>query len=291
MIDTRISFTPDPTLYPFTSRWFESSVGPIHYIDEGEGRTLVLMHGNPDWSFLYHKMIPILSDHFRCIAMDYPGFGLSTHPKDYSYLPSAHGKVVTELIEHLDVQDALLLGQDWGGPIGMDVASRSAERFTGLIMGNTFAWPADDRQQRIFSKVTGTGLVQKQIMKRHLFVKRIMKALLQAPISDTAFAHYVETAPTPESRIGHAVFPAAIVGEERWLGDVERRVAENLSDRPMLFIMGMKDKILTSKSFLEKWEEKWPHATWIRLPDAGHFFQEDAPNEAAAAIIDKYAAG
>ena len=60
-----VDFTPDPTLYPFESRWFESSVGPVHYIDEGQGQTLFLMHGNPDWSFLYRKMIPLLSEHFK----------------------------------------------------------------------------------------------------------------------------------------------------------------------------------------------------------------------------------
>jgi len=85
-----VEFTPDPQLYPFESRWFDSSVGRIHYIDEGEGRPILLMHGNPDWSFLYRKMIPVLTPHFRCIAMDYPGFGLSVHPADYEYLPSEH---------------------------------------------------------------------------------------------------------------------------------------------------------------------------------------------------------
>ena len=81
-----VDFTPDPELFPFESRWFDSSVGPIHYIDEGEGRPLILFHGNPDWSFLYRNMVIELRDRFRCIAMDYPGFGLSAHPGDgYGY--------------------------------------------------------------------------------------------------------------------------------------------------------------------------------------------------------------
>ena len=127
-----VDFTPNPELYPFTSKWFESSVGRVHYIDEGSGRPLLLMHGNPDWSFLYRKMIPLLTPHFRTISMDYPGFGLSVHPAGYDYLPSSHAKVVAELVEHLDLQDAVLVGQDWGGPIGFDVASRMPDRFTGL---------------------------------------------------------------------------------------------------------------------------------------------------------------
>ncbi len=133
-----VDFTPDPNLFPFESNWFDSSVGRIHYVDEGEGRPILLMHGNPDWSFLYRKMIPQLAGRFRCIAMDYPGFGLSVHPAGYGYLPREHAAVVSEFVEHLDLQDAILMGQDWGGPIGMDVASRNPDRFTGLVLGNTF---------------------------------------------------------------------------------------------------------------------------------------------------------
>ena len=106
-----VDFTPNPALYPFESQWFESSVGRIHYLDEGERRPLLLMHGNPDWSFLYREMIPLLSEHFRCIAIDYPGFGLSVHPAGYSYLPSAQAEVVAELVEYLDLEDAVLVGQ------------------------------------------------------------------------------------------------------------------------------------------------------------------------------------
>ena len=72
-----IDFTPDPELFPFESLWFDSSVGPVHYIDEGDGPTLLLLHGNPDWSFLYRKIVSALSDSFRCVVPDSPGFGLS----------------------------------------------------------------------------------------------------------------------------------------------------------------------------------------------------------------------
>ena len=246
------------------------------------------MHGNPDWSFLYRNMIPLLSQTFRCVAMDYPGFGLSVHPDGYGYLPSEHGAIVTELVDHLDLQNAILMGQDWGGPIGMDVASRSPERFTALIMGNTFFFPSTFPVMRMFSRVLGTTFMQKQIVRRNLFVNRIMKWALQEPINDAEFAHYIDVAPTPESRIGHAVFPKAIIGEERWLAELERRVDATLLDRPMLLTMGLKDKPMTTKAFLAKWTEKFPDATRVDLPKAGHYFQEDAPEEVVAAILEKY---
>ena len=85
-----VDFKPSPTLFPFESRWFPSAVGPIHYVDEGEGRPIFLMHGNPDWSFLYRRIILGLRDRFRCVAADYPGFGLSVHPEGYEYTPAEH---------------------------------------------------------------------------------------------------------------------------------------------------------------------------------------------------------
>ena len=286
----QIDFTPDSDLYPFESRWFETSVGPIHYLDEGEGRPLLLMHGNPDWSFLYRKMIPLLAPHFRCIAMDYPGFGLSVHPAGYSYLPNEHAAVVAELVEHLDLTDAVLVGQDWGGPIGFDVASRMPDRFTGLVAGNTMMWAATPfLMQRTFSKLTGLGFVQRSLMKRHTFVKRIMPSLLQADMTDDEMRHYLDVAPTPHSRTGHAVFPKAIDGEAAWLNELEARVTANLADTPMLRIMGMKDVPLTTKAYLRKWDEMWPDATKLDLPNAGHFWQEDEPVAAANAIIRAYA--
>lgn len=286
----QIDFTPDPALYPFESRWFDSSVGPIHYLDEGEGRPLLLMHGNPDWSFLYRKMMPLLAPHFRCIAMDYPGFGLSVHPAGYGYLPSEHAAVVTELVEHLDLANAVLVGQDWGGPIGFDVASRMPDRFTGLVAGNTMMWAATPfLMQRTFSKLTGLEFVQRSLMKRHTFVKRIMPSLLQVDVTEDEMRHYRDVAPTPHSRTGHAVFPKAIVGETAWLNQLEARVTATLSDTPMLRIMGMKDVPLTTKAYLRKWDEIWPDATKLDLPNAGHFWQEDEPVAAANAIIHAYA--
>lgn len=286
-----VPFSPNPELYPFESRWFGSSVGRIHYLDEGNGRPLLLMHGNPDWSFLYRKMIPLLAPHFRCIAIDYPGFGLSVHPAEYSYLPSAHAQIVGELVEHLDLRDAVVVGQDWGGPIGYDVASRMPERFTGLVAGNTMMWAATPFFiQRTFSKMFAVGAVKRFVKKHHLFVRWIMPALLTEKPTSEEVRHYLDVAPTPHSRIGHVSFPAAIVGETQWLEALEARVKANLGDRPMLRIMGLKDVPLTTKAYLAKWDELWPNLTKVDLPKAGHFWQEDEPVAAAQAIISAYAA-
>lgn len=117
-----IEFAPDPSLYPFSSQWFESSAGRIHYVDEGHGTPILLCHGNATWSFLYREIICQLRGHFRCIAPDYLGFGLSDRPDGFGYTIEEHAKVVGELVDHLQLDSFLTMGHDWGGPISMAVA-------------------------------------------------------------------------------------------------------------------------------------------------------------------------
>ena len=200
--DGIVDFFPDRELFPFESRWFASTVGPVHYIDEGEGPVVLLMHGNPDWSFLYRDIIKALGPDVRCIAPDYPGFGLSVHPEAYGYMPVDHAAVVLELVEHLDLDDVVVMGQDWGGPISMDVASRVPDRIKGLVMANTWFWPTEDRTMRVFSKVMGSAPFQALIKKRNFLVKVAMKQALRTKVSPLAFAHYTDVLPTPESRKG-----------------------------------------------------------------------------------------
>jgi len=284
-----VDFTPDPALYPFKSRWFDSSVGPVHYIDEGQGQTLFLMHGNPDWSFLYRKMIPILSADFRCIAPDLPGFGLSAHPEGYSYMPEEHANIMGELVDHLDLTDMIVMGQDWGGPISIDMASRRPARVSGLVYGNTNFWPPDARMPTLFSKLMGTRLFQWLIKEKNILPGFILKSMLQAPISKAEHAHYKDVFPTPESRLGPALFPIAILSAEPWFKELEPRVRKELTDLPMLLLFGRKDPVLGDKATSDRWLEAFPHATMLELPDAGHFFQHDDPEQTSKAIIEKYA--
>jgi len=279
-----VDFTPDPDLFPFGSRWFDSSVGPVHYIDEGTGPTLLLMHGNPDWSFLYRKIVTALRDDFRCVVPDYPGFGLSVHPIGYGYTPAEHAVVVGELVDHLDLRDMVVMGQDWGGPIGMDIASRRAERVRGLVMGNTWFWPEQGRMVTTFSKVMGSRPIQHLIKRRNFFVSPLMKRSLRADLSDEEFAHYTDVVPTPASREGIAVFPIEITRSHPWLGELEARVADTLADKPVVLMFGRKDPALASDSIIDRWRTRFPGATYIDLPDAGHYIQEDAPDEIVAAI-------
>lgn len=279
-----IDFTPDPTLYPFESKWFDSSVGPLHYIDEGVGRSLLLLHGNPDWSFLYRKIVAELRQSFRCVVPDYPGFGLSAHPENYGYSAAEHAEVVGELVDHLDLADMIVMGQDWGGPIGMDIASRRTDRIAGLVMGNTWFWPASDRMMKVFSRGMGLPPTQWLITHKNFFVNGLMKRTLQVDLTDKEFAHYTDVVPTPESRAGIAEFPKQIIDAGPWLAELEHRVKRGLTDKPVILIFGRKDPALASESTIAHWLDTFANAEYIDLPEAGHYIQEDAPEEIVSAI-------
>ncbi len=286
--DGVVDFTPSPEHFPFESRWFDSSVGPVHYIDEGTGTPLLLMHGNPDWSFLYRKIVAGLRDRFRCVALDYPGFGLSVHPTGYGYTPAEHAAVTQELVEHLGLDGMVVMGQDWGGPIGLDVASRLPDRVAGLVMGNTWFWPAEARMMRSFSWMMSTGFMQRQILDRNLFVNLIMKRMVRAKLSEDELRHYRDVVPTPEHRKGIAEFPVQIRASGPWLAELEHRVKAALAGKPTLLIFGRKDPGLGSEAVIGVWRRTFPEATFVELPDAGHFIQEDAPEEIVAAIGDVF---
>lgn len=287
-----VDFVPDPTLYPFTSRWFDSPVGPVHYVDEGTGRPLLLLHGNPDWSFLYRRMIADLRREYRCIAPDYPGFGLSAHPASgYGYTPAEHAEVVGALVDHLDLRGAVVFGQDWGGPIGLEVASRRPDRFDGLVMANTWFWPADDAVLERFSAVMSSRLLQWLIVNRNLFVTPLMRRTVKRPLSDAEFAHYTDVVPTPAHRTGIAEFPRQIRGAHDWLAALERRVQARLSDKTVALAFGRRDVAFGRAAVVERWRRSFPTATVLHLPGADHYVQEDAPDRLVELIRRTFPVG
>src|SRR5947208_3501095 len=160
------------TLYPFEDRYAEIGGGRVHYVDEGSGPPLLLLHGNPTWSFLYRDVIKGLRDGFRCIAPDYPGFGLSRPAPGYGYTPAEHADVLERLVLELDLKDVTMMVQDWGGPIGFSVATRHPDRFAGFVIGNTWAWPKADPFTRLFSLVLGGPIGGYLILRRNLFVEK-----------------------------------------------------------------------------------------------------------------------
>jgi haloalkane dehalogenase len=275
-------FTPDQRLFPFESRWFESSVGRVHYIDEGQGEPILFLHGNPTWSFLYRGIIIRLKKKYRCIAVDYPGFGLSVHPVNYGYTAAEHAGIVQELVRHLDLTDLTVMGQDWGGPIGMRLAVDELPRLRALVMGNTWYWPIDTLAMKAFAYVMSSAPMQSQIINRNFFVEKIMPMAVKHRLADEVMHHYREALPSPKSRMGAAEFPRQLIDASLWLGDLSDEVADKLRNVPLLLVWGIHD-IAFPRQYMGRFRDDFRMVTVQRL-DAKHYIQEDAPAEIAESI-------
>lgn len=282
-------FTPDPELYPFTSRWFDSSRGRVHYIDEGTGPVIVFFHGNPTWSFLYRNIIAGLRDRFRCIAPDYLGFGLSERPSEFTYRIDEHASVMGELVDHLELDRYLSMGQDWGGPISMAVGTDRADRVRGVVLGNTWFWPTSELSTKVFSVVMGSPPMQWAITNRNFFVERMIPAGTSTSLDDAVMEHYRGVQPTPQDRAGVARMPKEILAARPLLEKLSRDVPAKLGSKPALFVWGMKDFAFRPGPNLPRMREAFPDHVVVELAEANHFMQEDAPGQIAEAIIDRFA--
>lgn len=279
-----VRFEPSPALYPFESRWHQSPVGRVHYLDEGRGRPILFLHGNPTWSFLYREIVKWLRPEFRCIAVDYPGFGLSDRPPGYGYTPAEHTDVVASLIEQLDLSDLVVMGQDWGGPIGLACAARMPDRVTGLVLGNTWFWPTDRLLNRLFSRFMSTRLMQRAIIERNFFVERLIPLGTVSSLPEEVMDHYRGVQPAPEARRGVAEFPRQLMAASEWLEELFHDVRRVLADRPTLLTWGMRDLAFSPRHFLPRFRSVFNDLVEVPLPAAKHFIQEDAPGEIAEAI-------
>ena len=277
-------FTPDPRVFPFRSRWFESRVGPVHYVDEGEGDPILFLHGNPTWSFLYRGIIIRLKSRFRCLAVDYPGFGLSVRPDAYGYTPADHALIVRDFIQKMDLRKLTIMGQDWGGPIGLRVAADEIGRLRGLVMGNTWLAPLDTWATKGFGYVMSMAPTQSQILNRNMLVERLMPMGVKHGLPEDVLHHYREAMPTPKSRVGAAELAIQLVSASSWLAKLRGDVETRLRNVPLLLTWGL-DDYLFGRTFMEHFRETFRTVELRRL-DAKHLIQEDAPGEIASAIGD-----
>jgi haloalkane dehalogenase len=270
-------------LYPFESRYAGVGGCRVHYVDEGDGPPLVMLHGNPTYSFLYREIVKGLRDRYRCIAVDYPGFGLSEPRAAYGFTPAEHAAVIEDLILKLDLSGITLMVQDWGGPIGFAAATRHPERFQGFVIGNTWAWPKTDPGTQLFSRALGGPIGRRLIINRNLFVEKILPGgVRRRPLSDRVMEAYRGPFPTPGSRVPTAVFPREILRSRPFLAEVEGRLPQ-VADRPALLVWPTKD-VAFREPERRRFESIFADHRTVPLEGAGHYIQEDAPEEIVAAI-------
>ncbi|MGO4542411.1 alpha/beta fold hydrolase [Paenibacillus sp. 2TAB19] len=279
-------FEVDPVEYPFKDHWLSYRDGHIHYIDEGQGPTVLLLHGNPTWSYLYRNVIKELRGEFRLVAPDYPGFGMSKAPAGYGFTPQEHSEAIYELIRQLDLKDLIVVVQDWGGPIGLHYAVRHRSNLRGIVVMNTWAWPARILPMRLFSLVMGGWPFGYWLQtRRNFFAKVIVPSGIfhTDKVTDQLRKAYTDPFQTPKSRIPTRMFPRQIRKARAWLSDTESKLS-NLSDLPARILWGTKDSAGFPLGQMNKWQSYLPLNETEILDDASHYLQEDRPDRVAAAI-------
>jgi haloalkane dehalogenase len=269
--------------FPFAPNYLEQDGLRMHYVDEGAGDPVLLLHGEPTWSYLYRKMIRALAEVGRAVAPDYFGFGRSDKPVDrdwYSY--DRHYESMERFAEELDLRDLTIVVQDWGGPIGLRLAVTHPDRVARLVIMNTGVGarraPSEEWLRfRDFVRRVGTDLQPGQLVK--------ITCVTELP--DEVVAAYDAPFPTPESKTGPVMFPELVATDfDHPSAPKMMEVREALSrwEKPALIVFSDSDPIFSPRDG-ERMAERIPGAEPAEtIAGAGHFLQEDKGEELGARI-------
>jgi len=288
MPDVAVALRPCDSPGPMhgQDRWVDLDGGArVHYVEAGRGQPLLMLHGNPTWSFLYRHLVFWLSARFRCIALDYPGFGLSPAPPGYGFTPREHSQVVERFVDALGLDGITLMVQDWGGPIGLGFAGRRPEHIRRLVIGNSWAWPiTGDPHFERFSRVMGGPLGRFLILNANFFVNFFIPQGIRRRkrLPPEVMAMYRLPFRRREARLPMVVFPREIRASAAYLAEVEAGLAR-LRDRPVLIVWGTADIAFRAQE-RKRFERLFPRHRTVVLERAGHYIQEDAPEDIIAAI-------
>lgn len=288
---------PYRSLYPFSSHFLERKGQQYHYVDEGEGETLVMLHGNPTWSFYFRNLVLALREHYRVIVPDHIGCGLSSKPddKDYDYRLKSRVDDLEALLQHLGVEDEIsIIAHDWGGMIGMAYAIRHPETIKRLVMMNTASFMLPEgkglpfrlwllRMIRPFASVAVRGFNlfawAATWMATNKGLPALVKRGLVAPYDSwhnrIATLRFVQDIPLSPKDPSYSICK-----------EVEDTQKERLGHVPLMLIWGEKDFVFDMDFFAE-WERRYPDAEVHRFPQAGHYILEDE-KEAVIPLVQEF---
>lgn len=266
------------TLYPFKRNSFDLESGHrMNYVDEGEGTAIVMVHGNPTWSFYYRNLVLGLRDKFRCIVPDHLGCGFSEKPQDYDYTLTNHINNLSALIRSLDLKRFHLVVHDWGGPIGIGMAESFLERLDKVVILNTSAFNSKRIPLRIRAcriPVFGTVAIQGFNAFAGLATSMAVKKRMKPEIKKGYILPYDNW----KNRIATLRFVQDIPVSPRELTYKRVKSIEDklplLKDKAMRIFWGGKD-FCFNDSFYKEWVKRFPDAEAIYYPDAGHYVLED----------------
>ncbi|MCC6553779.1 MAG: alpha/beta fold hydrolase [Polyangiaceae bacterium] len=286
--------------FPFRSRYLDVDGQRMHYVDEGAGEPILMLHGNPTWSYLYRHFIADLREDFRCVAPDHLGFGFSDKPRHGDYSMRAHMLRLQGFVNKLDLRDVTVVVQDWGGIIGLGWAVRNRRLVKRLVIMNTAGFPPPSKEALLGMNPVPWGLLMLYPLKipvlGEVFVQGLngfVKRLLPAGIShkerldSKVMQGYLDPYPTWASRRAHLASVRQIPFSTRhptWRLLQEIGAELDGWTVPTQLIWGMRDPVFVPW-FLEEFERRLPnHAPSVKLWDASHFLQDDTPEPIIATI-------
>lgn len=280
-------------LYPFESQFAEIDGHRYHYLDEGRGPVLLLVHGNPTWTFLWRDVIKGLRDRYRVIAVDHIGCGMSDKPSpdQYPYTLARRIEDLRRFVEQLDLCDVSLVAHDWGGAIGMGAAIEIPDRFRRFVLMNTAAFRAQRCPRRI--RLCHVPLLgQVAVQGFNLFIRAALRQAAEKPLAGPVREGLAAPYDSWGNRVAIYRFVCDIPLDPRHtsystLLRMEQEIGR-FRDHPVCLIWGMRDWCFTPE-FLQRFIEIFPAAEVHRLPDAGHYLIEDAPELVVPLIGDFFA--
>lgn len=279
-----MDFEADQELYPFTSHYMPLEAGQMHYIDEGSGEPVVMVHGNPDWSFSFRKVIQGLQSKFRCIALDHIGFGLSDKPNNWSYRVEEQAANFTAFVQSLELPPFHLMVNDWGGPIALRYAINHPANVKSLIIMNSWAWPVGHLPNFwLYSTIIGGPIGQYLIQKHHFFSNVLLKLAIhqKKQFTEPIHQHYLKPHHHEKERQGIWTFAREIRQATDLLQSLHDQLG-TIARLPTMLVWGLHDPAF-GKHFLRQWRLKLMNPEVVELEQAGHFPQEDQAQSVIAA--------
>jgi haloalkane dehalogenase len=283
-------------LYPFKSNYTEIKGIKFHYIDEGSGNPVLMIHGNPTWSFYFRSLIKYLSPEFRAIAPDHIGCGLSGKPdsSDYDYRLKSRVEDIDLFLSRLELTGKItLILHDWGGMIGMAYAVKNPEKISSVVIMNSAAFFPPDRNMkiplrlRIIRDISLIGNIA--VLGFNLFAKSALYMASYKGLSKDVKRGLIAPYNSWRNRIATLRFVQDIpLGKNDPSYDTVKYVDDNLhrlADIPMLICWGKHDFVFT-ENYLAEWRKRFPKAETHIFDNAGHYVLEDEPEKISSVIED-----
>lgn len=280
----------------------------MHYVDEGSGpETLLLLHGEPTWSYLFRQQIPVWAARHRVIAVDHMGFGKSAAPQDRTYWLQDHIDNLERFVFALDLRGLTLVMHDFGGPVGMGLAIRHPDRIKRVVSVNG---PTPVGQPDLIERITANVAVApwfQWIMKAEkegvleqalgqldyniLSTLKLNGFECNDIINDTWLQAYRAPFPTPAHAAGAIGWAKGFATGAHEFETPNAAIKAELAKKPALAIWGEADRTLHAEHLLPLFSQAFPNGQVLRLPGAGHYSPEDAPEEVARLVAELVAAG